>query len=99
MTDRDLLDTILKRLDAMAANMATKDELDEIKANMATKNDIADIKRKLDAVYEQTAMLTEFRTEINHRLDDIANTVGYLMHKDSQTEKELFLIKKSISNK
>lgn len=29
------------------------------------------IERKLDAVYEQTAILTEFRTEVNMKLDSI----------------------------
>ncbi|MBT9147162.1 MAG: hypothetical protein DDT32_00914 [Syntrophomonadaceae bacterium] len=55
------------------------------------------IEKKLHAVYEQTAMLSEFRTETNNKLNDISNTADFLMHKGSQTEKEIFAIKKDIS--
>ncbi len=55
------------------------------------------IEKKLNSVYDQTAMLTEFRTETNNKLNDISNTVDFLMHKGSQAEKEIYAIRKDIT--
>ena len=44
MTDRDLMELVLKKITAMESTMASKDELAEIKTTMATKDDLAEIK-------------------------------------------------------
>lgn len=51
------------------------------------------IERKLDAVYEQTAELTEFRTETRQQLGEIKDTLKFLLYKSSETEKEIHLLK------
>jgi len=97
---------VLKKLDSMDQRLGNLDNgQQEIKTDVAilksdmteVKSDVKELSRKMDVVYEQTAGLTEFRTEANRKLDDIANTVDFLTHKESQTEKEIFVIKKNIS--
>ncbi|MBS3976473.1 MAG: hypothetical protein KGZ75_07070 [Syntrophomonadaceae bacterium] len=55
------------------------------------------IEKRLNAVYEQTAMLTEFRTETIAKLTEISNTIDFLLHKGYLAEKEIFVLKKDIS--
>lgn len=52
-----------------------------------------EIKADLKAVYEQTANLTEFRTETKQDLSDIKDTLRFVLHKEIETEKELFTLK------
>lgn len=53
--------------------------------------------KKLDAVYEQTADLTEFRTETKQDLSDIKDTLRFILHKEIETEKEIFKLKEKSS--
>jgi hypothetical protein len=53
----------------------------------------ARIEKKLAAVYDQTAELTEFRTETRQQLAAINDTLKYLLFKNSETEKDLYLLK------
>jgi DNA repair ATPase RecN len=55
--------------------------------------DQARMERKLDAVYDQTAELTEFRTETRQNLNAINNNIRFLLHKEMETEKEIFFLK------
>ena len=56
-----------------------KGDVATLKSDMATlkgdvaviKNDMLKFERKLDAVYEQTAELVEFKTEVTEKLDQI----------------------------
>ncbi|HHU63973.1 MAG TPA: hypothetical protein GXZ32_07210 [Clostridiales bacterium] len=52
-----------------------------------------EIKKDLKAVYEQTADLTEFRTETRQGISDIKDTLRFILHKQIETEKELFKLK------
>ncbi|MPW26444.1 hypothetical protein GC105_11650 [Alkalibaculum sp. M08DMB] len=49
-----------------------------------------EIKAELKAVYEQTANLTEFMTETKLDFFNIKDTLRFLLHKEIETEKELF---------
>lgn len=51
------------------------------------------IEKKLDAVYSQTADLTEFRTETRQNFNTISDNIRFLLHKEVETEKEIFLLK------
>lgn len=51
------------------------------------------IETKLDAVYNQTADLTEFRTESQQNFIEIKDNLRFLIHKEIETEKEIFLLK------
>ena len=57
MTDRQILETIL------TAVTDIKKDITE------TKYDIKELMRKMDAVYGQTAGLSEFKTEVTNILD------------------------------
>jgi len=54
------------------------------------------IEKKLDAVNNQTANLTEFRTETNMKLDKIVEDIDFLKHKEFLNEQDIFSIKKRI---
>lgn len=60
------------------------------------QSDISEIKGKVNAVYDQTADLTEFKTSISDKLDKISEDIEYLTHKEHQTEKEVYSIKKKL---
>lgn len=51
------------------------------------------IEKKLDSVVEQTADLTEFRTETRDNLDTISKDVKFIKHKLHETEEDVFDIK------
>lgn len=92
MDNEKFQELVLKKLESLENGQQTANErLNQIESRLGR------IETRQDAVFEQTAGLTEFRTEANRKLDDIANTVDYLTHKESQTEKDIFVIKKSIS--
>lgn len=57
------------------------------------KSDITEIKGKIDSVYEQTADLTEFRTETKEGFISLNKDVRFIKHKLHQTEEEVFDIK------
>ena len=85
------------RMDGMEKRMGSIEvRMDGMEKRMATKDDVKELSRRMNAIYEQTAMLTEFRTETNNKLGDISNTIEFLMHKSSQTEKEIYTIKKEM---
>ena len=85
------------RMDGMEERMGSIEvRMDGMEKRMATKDDVKELSRRMNAIYEQTAMLTEFRTETNNKLGDISNTIEFLMHKSSQTEKEIYTIKKEM---
>lgn len=50
------------------------------------------IENKLDGVHEQTADLTEFRTETKHKLNTISQDVKFVKHKVQETEEDVFSI-------
>jgi uncharacterized protein YoxC len=50
------------------------------------------VEQKLDGVVQQTADLTEFRTETNGKLDSIAKDAGFIKHKLNRTEEDVFNI-------
>jgi chromosome segregation ATPase len=69
-------------------------ELKEIKENQqAMQSDIAEIKEKINSVYDQTADLTEFRTETKNAFNNISKDVKFIKHKLHETEEDVFDIK------
>lgn len=57
----------------------------------------ARIEKKLDAVYDQTAELTEFRTETRQNLNAISDNIRFLLHKETENEKEIYLLKEKMA--
>lgn len=68
-------------------------QMNELQAN------VLEIKSKVTVINEQTANLTEFQTNINIKLDTIENELDFLTHKELQTEKEVFILRKNLLNK
>ena len=46
--------------------------------------------------FKQTASLTEFRTEVNEKLDDMKYDIKFLNKKEIKKEKDIFKIKKKV---
>ena len=108
----DLLKQILCELKDIKADVNTlKGDVSSLKADMTeVKADINEVKAditglkegqsrieaKLDSVYEQTADLTEFRTESLESLNRIEDDVNFLTHKETQNEKMLFNLERKI---
>ncbi|MTI49911.1 hypothetical protein [Sporosalibacterium faouarense] len=63
------------------------------------KKNISDIKSKLDSVVDQTADLTEFRTQTNQNFSDIKDTLKFIIHKEVENEQEIFKLKQVNENK
>ncbi|AOY77152.1 hypothetical protein [Clostridium formicaceticum] len=59
----------------------------------AMKEDIEQIKMDGKITKEQTAILTEFKTETFQNISDIKDTLKFLLHKEIETEKEIFALK------
>ncbi|QXM06799.1 hypothetical protein [Crassaminicella indica] len=73
-------------------------ELKELKKGQAKMQlDISEIKANGKAIREQTADLTEFKTEISQNISDIKDTLKFLLHKEIETEKEIYALKQTKS--
>ncbi|MCC5910302.1 MAG: hypothetical protein JJT76_07690 [Clostridiaceae bacterium] len=57
------------------------------------------IENKLDSVYNQTADLTEFKTQSLQNFSDIKDTLKFVLHKEIETEKEIFTLKQANQRK
>ena len=57
------------------------------------QSDITEIKEKINSVYDQTADLTEFRTETRANFSSINKDVKFIKHKLHETEEDVFDIK------
>ncbi|HOL17272.1 MAG TPA: hypothetical protein PLY40_03175 [Bacillota bacterium] len=58
-----------------------KSDVSTLKSDVSTlKSDMQKFARKLDAVFEQTGLLTEFKTEVIERLNKIASDNLSLQH-------------------
>lgn len=55
------------------------------------------IEKKLDSVVEQTADLTEFSNSTHQNFSDIKDTLKFISHKETENEKDIFLLKDKIS--
>ncbi len=79
-------------ISGMKTEMGTmKDEINTI------KTDISEIKCKVDAISEQTAILTEFRTETMQRFELIESSIEVLGKENFNNKIELVEIKKRIA--
>lgn len=77
----DLIKQIINKLDSLD-NKISNIETGQIR-----------IEKKLEAIYDHTADLTEFRTSTNDNLNEIKKDVSFVKHKLHQNEEEIFDIK------
>ncbi|AZR72211.1 hypothetical protein BBF96_01640 [Anoxybacter fermentans] len=62
------------------------------------KSEVKEIKLDLKTVMEQTAELTEFRTETIRKFDKISNDIDFIKHKELQNEQDIFYLKKNFKS-
>lgn len=68
-------------------------KLNNIEKNQESmQSDLADIKNKINSVYDQTADLTEFRTETTDKLNIVSQDIKFVKHKIQETEEDMFAI-------
>ena len=91
------LDNVDQRLDKFEQRFDEVDErfnkVDE-RFNKVDKR-LDTIENKIDAVIEQTAMLTEFRTETMESIAKLQDDIKFLMYKETENEKNIYLIKQA----
>lgn len=89
------IDTIDKKQDVMQNDITGMQGSITIMKDDITlmKTDIKEIKGKVNNIYEQTADLTEFRTETKQNLQSVGQDIKFIQHKLSDTEKDIFQVK------
>jgi len=92
-------DKILKAIEALNGNFETLNrKVDDMAKDIKVlKTDVSDIKQKVNAINDQTADMTEFRTEMRQKLEKIENGIEVLGKEDFKNKVELVEIKKKIA--
>ena len=89
MTNEELQKTILEKLNSLEEGQKESREDQKV-----IRDDQKQIKNDLKAVIEQTADLSEFKTETMQYFSDIKDTLRFVLHKEMiETEKEIFKLK------
>ncbi|MDO9492915.1 hypothetical protein [Acetobacterium sp.] len=71
-----------------------KVELSEVKNDVTSiKTELSEIKTKLEVVYDQTAVLTEFKTDTARHFAEIKETLSFVLHKELENERDLYVLK------
>ena len=71
-----------------------KVELSEVKNDVISiKTELSEIKTKLEVIYEQTAVLTEFKTDTAQQFVEIKETLSFVLHKELENERDLYVLK------
>ncbi|MCM8710499.1 hypothetical protein M2651_05600 [Clostridium sp. SYSU_GA19001] len=74
-----------------------KSDVETLKSNQTDTNQrLSNIETKLNSVYNQTAKTCEDITLLNQKFDDLKDDIDFLTHKENQTEKEVYSIKKKL---
>lgn len=78
----NIMKQILDRLDSMDEKIGTlKSDMGILKSDMAVlKSDMRKFERKQEAIFEQTGLLLEFKTEITEKLNKIISDNLSLQH-------------------
>ncbi len=76
------LNSMDEKIGSLTSDVSTlKSDVSTLKSDVSTlKSDMQKFARKLDAVFEQTGLLTEFKTEVIERLNKIASDNLSLQH-------------------
>lgn len=97
MSNEEFQALVLKKLDLLENSLdGVKTDLGEVKIDLGeVKKDLGDVKIKLDAVYAQTASLSEFRTDADREFRDIKKTLDFMLHKEIDNEREIYYLKRT----
>lgn len=85
---------ILEILKSMQSDMKSmQNDIKDLKSGQdRIEKRLDSVENKLDLVYNQTADLTEFKTQTNEKLNDISKDAGFIKHKLNRTEEDVFNI-------
>ncbi len=90
----DLADVKTDLADVKTDLADVKTDLADVKTDLGdVKTDLADVKTKLDAVYEQTAVLSEFRTDTDLEFREVKKSLDFILHKEMKNEREIYYLK------
>ena len=70
------------------------DNVDEQLAEV--KQDIVEVKNKLGIIYDQVHDLTEFKTEVIMKIDNVSENMEFLGNKAFQNERAVFVLSNKI---
>lgn len=74
-----------------------KEDVNTLKADVIDlKEGQVRIEKKLDIVFDQTASLTEFETQVNEKLDRLHYDMSFISQKELENEKQIFFIKQDL---
>ncbi|MFZ5945124.1 MAG: hypothetical protein ACOYVD_13560 [Bacillota bacterium] len=81
-----------------------KTDVSTLKTDVNTlKTDVSDLKvitkrleERQEMIYKEVGGLLEFRAGVNEKFDKLTETIDYLKHKGSETEQQLFIIKRKL---
>lgn len=96
MTNDEFQIIVLSKLDSIDERLDGRiDRLEERFNNLEVE--VREVGRKVDSVIEQTAVLTEFKSDTDQRLSDIKDTLQFISFKQVEQEKDIFHLKKRIA--
>ncbi|WP_066825599.1 hypothetical protein [Clostridium tepidiprofundi] len=85
------LDGMETRLDSIETRLNDmQEDLNEVKA------EVKDIKQKNDIIYKQIHDLTEFKTDVNIKLDKIYDSVDFIKYEEFGIKQDIFRLAKNI---
>lgn len=88
----DKIDSCLDKIDSRLDNVESRlDKIESRLDNVESRLNTAE--QNLGLIKEQTAILLEFRTEINAKVDKLTEDVHFIKHKEHLNEEELFKLK------
>ena len=102
--NEQLLKQILEELQGVKGEVAgikgevaeTNQRLTNVESNLQIlKETTSRIESKQQVIYEQTGHLSEYHTELKNGLEDIKDRLHFNTHKLTETELEIFKLKKN----
>lgn len=88
-----VLNQILEKL----TTIETKVDSLETKVDGLEKSQ-SEMNSKLDSICDQTAILTEFKTSTEDKLNKIVDDIDFIKHEGFETKQDLFTIKRNLKS-
>lgn len=91
----DGVDAKLDKLESCMENMESR--MENMESRIETiDSTVKEIDRKTTIIFNQTADLTEFKTSVNEKLDALTEEVAFISHREYETEKDVYAIKRHL---
>ncbi len=80
------IDRLDSRVDGLENNLSYfRNDFDNFSDE--TNDTLARIEHRSNATFEQTAMLSEFRTDTLEGIDELRDDIGYILYREAEKEK------------